>query len=152
MSGWRVGYTIGSPEFMDEFLKVQDTISICAPTASQILVLEALKSDQSWVEEELHRLSLLREFAYLRIREIDALETWETKGTFYMFPRVKGCTNSNELVLDILQSTETLVLPGSVFGEAGEGHLRISLGPLTPDAVDEAFNRLSDFFANYRSE
>ena len=152
ISGWRVGYTIGPPEFMNEFLKVQDTISICAPTAGQILVLEALKSDQTWVEEEMHRLSLLREFAYLRIREIDALDVVETKGTFYIFPRVKGCTNSNDLVLDILQSTETLVLPGSVFGEAGEGHLRLSIGPLTPDAVDEAFNRLSDFFANYKSE
>ncbi|MHA1907436.1 MAG: pyridoxal phosphate-dependent aminotransferase, partial [Candidatus Thorarchaeota archaeon] len=152
MSGWRVGYTIGSSEFMDEFLKVQDTISICAPTPSQILVLEALKSDLTWVEEEIHRLSLLREFAYLRMREIDALETWETKGTFYMFPKVKGCTNSSELALDILQSTETLVLPGSVFGDAGEGHMRISLGPLTPDAVNEAFNRLSNFFENYRSE
>jgi aminotransferase len=114
--------------------------------------LEALKSDQTWVEEELHRLNLLREFAYLRIREIDALDTWETKGTFYLFPKVKGCENSNELVLDILQSTETLVLPGSVFGSAGEGHIRLSLGPLTPDAVDEAFNRLSNFFADYKSE
>jgi aspartate/methionine/tyrosine aminotransferase len=67
LSGWRVGYTIGPAEFMDEFLKVQDTISICAPTPSQILVLEALKSDQTWVEEELHRLNLLREFAYLNL-------------------------------------------------------------------------------------
>lgn len=152
VSGWRVGYTIGSAEFMDEFLKVQDTISICAPTAGQLLVLEVLKSDQTYVEEELHRLSLLREFAYLRIREIDALDTYETKGTFYLFPRVKECTSTRDLVLAILQSTETLVLPGGIFGEAGEDHLRISIGPLTPDAVDEAFNRLSDFFANYKSE
>ncbi|MFW9847622.1 MAG: pyridoxal phosphate-dependent aminotransferase [Candidatus Thorarchaeota archaeon] len=152
VSGWRVGYAIGPSEFMNEFLKVQDTISICAPTPGQIMVLEALKSDQTWVEEEIHRLGLLREFAYLRIREIDAFDVVETKGTFYLFPKVKGCTNSNELVLELLQSTETLVLPGSVFGNAGEGHIRISIGPLTPDAVDEAFNRLSDFFSNYRSE
>ncbi|MDF1539183.1 MAG: pyridoxal phosphate-dependent aminotransferase [Candidatus Thorarchaeota archaeon] len=152
ISGWRVGYTIGSTEFMDEFLKVQDTISICAPTAGQLIVLEALKSDQTWVEEELRRLSLLREFAYLRIREIDAFDTFETKGTFYLFPRVKECTSTRDIVLAILQSTETLVLPGGIFGEAGEDHLRISIGPLTPDAVDEAFNRLSDFFAHYKSE
>ncbi|MFW9978399.1 MAG: pyridoxal phosphate-dependent aminotransferase [Candidatus Thorarchaeota archaeon] len=152
ISGWRVGYVLGNSEFMDEFLKVQDTISICAPTASQMIALEALKSDMNWVEEELRRLSLLREFAYLRAREIDALDVTETKGTFYLFPKVTGCMDSRELVLDILQSTETLVLPGSVFGESGEGHIRISIGPLTADAVDEAFNRLAGFFETYRSE
>jgi len=150
MSGWRVGYAIGPQSFMEEFLKVQDTISICAPTASQLLALECLKSDLSWVEEEIRRLSLLREFAYLRAREIDSFDVFETKGTFYLFPRVAGCTDSRELVLDILQSTELLVLPGSIFGNAGEGHIRISIGPLTADAVDEAFNRLSSFFEHYR--
>ncbi len=152
ISGWRVGYAIGHSEFMEEFLKVQDTISICAPTASQLIALESLKSDMSWVEEELRRLSLLREFAYLRAREIEAFEITETKGTFYLFPKVTGCNDSRELVLDILQSVETLVLPGSIFGDAGEGHVRISIGPLTPDAVDEAFNRLADFFTTYKSE
>ncbi len=151
ISGWRVGYVLGQSEFMEEFLKVQDTISICAPTASQLIALEALKSDMNWVEEEIRRLSLLREFAYLRAKEIDALEVTETKGTFYLFPKVVGCTDSREMVLDLLQSTEVLVLPGSVFGDAGEGYIRISIGPLTADAVDEAFNRLAGFFETYRS-
>ena len=152
ISGWRVGYVIGDSEFMDEFLKVQDTISICAPTASQLIALESLKSDMGWVEEEIRRLSLLREFAYLRAREIEAFEVTETKGTFYLFPKVTGCNDSRELVLDILQTVETLVLPGSIFGNAGEGYIRISIGPLTADAVDEAFNRLADFFTAYKSE
>ena len=64
-----------------------------------------------------------------------------------MFPRVKGCKDSRALVMDILQSTGTLVLPGSIFGAAGEGHIRISIGPLTPEAVDEAFDRLGRFFS-----
>ncbi len=146
MSGWRVGFTVGSPEFIREFLKVQDTITICAPTAGQILALEVLKKGLDTVENELRRLSLLRDLAYLRLREIDAFEAMYTKGTFYLFPRVKGCTDSRKLVMDILQSTGTLVLPGSIFGAAGEGHIRISIGPLTPEAVDEAFDRLSRFF------
>ncbi len=146
MSGWRVGYVIGPPEFTEEFLKVQDTITICAPTAGQILALEVLKSGQEQVEEEMERLSLLRDLAYLRIHEIDDLQAVRTKGTFYMFPRVAGCTDSRNLVLDILQSAEMLVLPGSIFGESGEGHIRLSVGPLTPEAVDEAFNRLGAYF------
>jgi aminotransferase len=146
MSGWRVGFTIGSSEFITEFLKVQDTVTICAPTAGQFLALEILKKGLDSVENELRRLGLLRDLAYLRLREIDALEEVHTKGTFYLFPRVKGCTESRKLVMDILQSTATLVLPGSIFGDAGEGHIRISIGPLTPEAVDEAFDRLSRFF------
>jgi len=146
MSGWRVGFTIGSAEFIREFLKVQDSITICAPTAGQMLALEVLKKGLDTVEQEIQRLSRLRDLAYLRMREIDALEEIYTKGTFYLFPRVKGCTDSRKLVTDILQSTGTLILPGSIFGDAGEGHVRISIGPLTPEAVDEAFDRLSKFF------
>ncbi len=146
MSGWRVGYVVGPPAFTKEFLKVQDTVSICAPTAGQLLALEILKEGLDEVDNELGRLKLLRDLAYLRMQEIDAFEHVQTKGTFYLFPRVRGCTDSRKLVMDILQSTGTLVLPGAIFGESGEGHVRISIGPLTPEAVDEAFNRLSGFF------
>jgi aspartate/methionine/tyrosine aminotransferase len=146
MSGWRVGFTIGPAEFIREFLKVQDSVTICAPTAGQMLALEVLKKGLDMVEQEIQRLSRLRDLAYLRMREIDALEEIYTKGTFYLFPRVKGCTDSRKLVTDILQSTGTLILPGSIFGDSGEGHVRISIGPLTPEAVDEAFDRLSKFF------
>jgi len=146
MSGWRVGFIVGPKEFTDEFLKVQDTVSICAPTAGQLLALDILKNGLDTIEEELERLNLLRDLAYLRIKEIDQLEITRTDGTFYMFPKVKGCTDSRALVMDILQSTGTLVLPGVIFGEPGEGHIRISIGPLTPEAVDEAFDRLGKYF------
>jgi aminotransferase len=146
MSGWRVGYVIGPSRFIEQFLKVQDTVTICAPTAGQLLALEVLKNGLDVVEQELERLNLLRDLAYLRVREIDQLEVVRTSGTFYMFPKVKGCTDSGAIVLDILQSTGTLVLPGSIFGIAGEGHIRLSIGPLTPEAVDEAFDRLGRYF------
>jgi len=146
MSGWRVGFIIGPPAFTNEFLKVQDTVTICAPTAGQLLALEILKEGLDEVDKELGRLNLLRDLAYLRMREIDAFEPIHTRGTFYMFPRVKGCSDSRRLVMDILQSTGTLILPGVIFGDPGEGHVRISIGPLTPEAVDEAFDRLSGFF------
>lgn len=146
MSGWRVGFVVGPKEFTDEFLKVQDTVSICAPTAGQLLALDILKNGLDSIEQEIERLNLLRGLAYLRIREIDQLEVPRTSGTFYIFPKVKGCKDSRALVMDILQSTGTLVLPGVIFGAAGEGHIRISIGPLTPEAVDEAFDRLAKYF------
>ncbi|MFW9966646.1 MAG: pyridoxal phosphate-dependent aminotransferase [Candidatus Thorarchaeota archaeon] len=149
MSGWRVGYVVGSDEFMQEFMKVQDTVTICASTPGQMLALEILKHGLDEIQEEIDRISLLRNLAYLRISEIPTLETARTPATFYIFPRVNGCTDSRKLVLDILRETKMLVLPGSIFGEAGESHLRISIGPLTPEAVDEAFDRLSAYFRNH---
>ncbi|MBE0525403.1 MAG: pyridoxal phosphate-dependent aminotransferase [Candidatus Thorarchaeota archaeon] len=148
MSGWRVGYVAGPKAFIDEFLKVQDTVTICAPTAGQLLALDILKNGLDSIEQEIERLNLLRNLAYLRISEIDQLEMSRTSGTFYMFPKVKGCTDARALVMDILQSTGTLVLPGVIFGAAGEGHIRISIGPLTPEAVDEAFDRLGKYFGS----
>ena len=146
MSGWRVGFVVGSPAFVDEFLKVQDTLTICAPTAGQILALEILKHGMNEVESEIERLGHLRDLAYLRLAEIEQLEVKRTAGTFYLFPQVKECSDTRSLVFDILQATKMLVLPGSVFGDAGEGYIRISIGPLTPEAVDEAFDRLSSYF------
>ncbi|NHI83719.1 MAG: pyridoxal phosphate-dependent aminotransferase [Candidatus Thorarchaeota archaeon] len=148
MSGWRVGYILGPDNFMREFMKVQDTVTICASTPGQILVYEILKRYLESIETEYERLRLLRDLAYLRIREIESLDVTRTAGTFYLFPKVANCSDSRALTLDILQSVKTLVLPGSIFGDAGEGYIRLSIGPLTPEAVDEAFDRLSRFFRN----
>lgn len=146
MSGWRVGFVVGFPAFIEEFLKVHDTLTICAPTPGQILALEILKHGMNEVESEIERLGHLRDLAYLRLAEIEQLEVKRTAGTFYLFPEVKNCSDTRSLVFDILQVEKMLVLPGSVFGDAGEGHIRISIGPLTPEAVDEAFDRLSSYF------
>lgn len=146
MSGWRVGYLIGPSNFMKEYLKVQDTITICAPTAGQILALEILKNNLEEINTEIERLRNLRELAYLRVSQIDSLNATRTKGTHYLFPKVESTMDSRALVLDILQTTKTLLLPGSVFGSAGEGHLRFSIGPLTPEAVEETFDRLDRYF------
>jgi aminotransferase len=146
MSGWRIGYVIGPSYFMKEYLKVQDTITICAPTAGQMLALEILKNCTEEVDKEIERLRNLRELAYLRMSQIDQFDITRTKGTYYLFPRVETSMDSRALVLDILQTTKTLLLPGSIFGSAGEGHLRLSIGPLTPEAVEESFDRLDRYF------
>jgi aspartate/methionine/tyrosine aminotransferase len=146
MSGWRVGYVIGPPDFIKEYLKIQDTITICAPTAGQLLALEILKYNMDEVENEIERLRNLRELAYLRMSQIDSLDATRTNGTYYLFPKAESSMDSRALVLDILQTTKTLLLPGSIFGSVGEGYLRFSIGPLTPEAVEESFDRLDRYF------
>ncbi|MHA1858746.1 MAG: pyridoxal phosphate-dependent aminotransferase [Candidatus Thorarchaeota archaeon] len=147
MAGWRVGFLVGSESFVSEYMKVQDTVAICASTAGQILALEALKREGQFVDRELARFVRLRDIAYSRMMEIDALEPVRTHGTFYLFPAVRGCTDSRKLALDLLKEESVFVLPGSVFGSTGEGYIRISIGPLTPDAVEEAFDRIGRFFS-----
>ncbi|TFF95241.1 pyridoxal phosphate-dependent aminotransferase, partial [Candidatus Thorarchaeota archaeon] len=73
MSGWRIGYVVGSPEFIAEYLKFQDTVTISAPTAGQMLALEILKSSVDEIDYELKQVGLMRELAYLRADEIDSL-------------------------------------------------------------------------------
>ncbi len=148
MSGWRIGYILGSPEFIKEFMKFQDTMVICAPTVSQLLALDILRNGTDMVDEEMARLSMLRNLAYVRMQEIAELHSVRTSGTFYLFPKVVNCTDSRSLVLDLLRKQSMLLLPGSVFGRFGEGFVRISIGPLTPEAVDEAFDRLENYFAS----
>ncbi len=149
MAGWRVGFIVASSSVIKEYMKIQDTLAICAPTAGQMLALEVLRNGTDYVDFEMERLAHLRDLAYVRLRDIDRLEVTRTAGTFYLFPRVSGCTDSQSLVLDILRETSTLLLPGRIFGVAGEGHIRISIGPLTPEAVDEAFDRLETYFEEH---
>ncbi len=148
MSGWRVGYIVAPEHFVREYLKVHDTVTICAPTAGQLLALEVLRYGLDTLDDEIRRMAALRDLAYRRAFEIDALEVVRTAGTFYMFPRVRSSLSTRGLALDILEKKHIFLLPGSLFGEVGEGHLRLSLGPLTADAVDEAFDRLASYFAS----
>ncbi|MGQ4872431.1 MAG: aminotransferase class I/II-fold pyridoxal phosphate-dependent enzyme, partial [Candidatus Thorarchaeota archaeon] len=99
------------------------------------------------IEQLTARLARLRDIAYSCMMEIDALEPVRTRGTFYLFPAVRGCTDSRKLALDLLREESVFVLPGSVFRNTAEGHIRISIGPLTPDAVEEAFDRMGRFFS-----
>ncbi|NWF96158.1 MAG: pyridoxal phosphate-dependent aminotransferase [Candidatus Thorarchaeota archaeon] len=148
MSGWRVGFVVGSERFIQEYLKVHDTMAVCAPAVSQVLALDVLRQGSDFVERELKRLERLREHAYMRLARIDGLECVRTKGTFYLFPRIRDCKDSRRLTLDLLAKAHLLLLPGSIFGAAGEGHVRISIGHLTPEVLDDALDRLERYLGH----
>ncbi len=144
MTGWRVGYLAGSPELIEQALKAQDTMIICAPTIGQIAVAAALKARRGVVPAYLRELRRRRDYVQKRIAEIPGWTAVPAAGGFFTFVRVEGCTDSIRFAFSLLEEKHVLVLPGRIFGEAGEGHVRISYGVAGIVELREAFDRFAD--------
>ncbi|MTI95964.1 MAG: pyridoxal phosphate-dependent aminotransferase [Firmicutes bacterium] len=141
MTGWRIGYLI-APEFIcSKMLDIKYSFTICAPALSQQAAVAALTGPQDCVRET---TKIYDERRRLAMKWLDKLgmDYCEPGGSFYIYPNIEkyGMT-SLELAMLILRKANVLVFPGTAFGEAAEGHLRISL--LSPaEQIDEAFKRI----------
>lgn len=146
MTGWRVGYLVAEPTLIREALKVQDSMLVCAPVISQKAALGGL--GEPAVEISLRReiLDQRRRFLNERLAEIPQLTWYPTRGAFYAFVRAEGCTDSATLARGILESVHVVTVPGSVFGERGEGYLRLSYGSVDLVDLQEACDRLTQYF------
>ncbi len=144
MTGWRVGYLAGSPELIEQALKAQDTMIICAPTIGQIAVAAALKTRRGVAPAYLRELRRRRDYVQKRIDGIPGWSAVPAAGGFFTFIRVQGCTDSIRFAFALLEDKHALVLPGRIFGEAGEGHIRISYGVAGIAELREAFDRIAD--------
>ena len=128
MTGWRLGYICGPSVIIEQMLKIHQFAIMCAPTNSQ------------------RRRYLVNEFAKMK------LECFEPFGAFYIFPSIKefGMT-SEEFAMRFLEEEKVAVVPGSAFGESGEGFLRVSYAYSLED-LKEAIGRLSRFVERLRSQ
>jgi aspartate/methionine/tyrosine aminotransferase len=146
MSGWRVGY-IGCPEFMfDSLLKVQDTIAICCPTASQKMALELLK-DRKNFKDNIVRIDNIRKKMIVELRQLEPELIFEaTTGAYYFFVNVMAIEkDDNKLAWDLLKKEKVLTIPGSVFGKRGKGYLRLSYGGTDEEQMREGVNRIKNY-------
>ena len=147
MMGWRIGYMLADAPVCTQATKVQDAMIICAPTISQIAAEAAVRDD--WDYPRRFHADLLER----RRRLSDALTrcaamSWvPTQGGFFAFVRIDGCTDSNALALRLLEETHVVTIPGTSFGQSGEGCLRLSFGSVDSDALAEAVDRLTAFVA-----
>jgi len=142
MAGWRLGYLFGSGELLNQALKVQDSAVICPPAPAQHL-LEILIGEDEWIETMSrgvhHRLKSCRE----ALSGDGSLHWREAGGAFFTLAEYRGSLNSREAALHLLNEYGIGTIPGSAFGSAGEGHLRISFGCLKDRDVDAAMEILS---------
>ena len=151
MTGWRLGYACAPKELIQQMTKIHQFAIMCAPTISQYAAVEALKNGDKDVEEMRQAYNQRRRFLMDSFRKM-GLECFEPYGAFYVFPCIKefGMT-SEEFATRFLQEEKVAIVPGTAFGDCGEGFLRISYA-YSLDNLKEAIGRLERFIHKLRSQ
>lgn len=126
MTGWRLGYACGPENIISQMTKIHQFAIMCAPTTSQYAAVEALRNGDGDVEAMCQAYNQRRRFLMNTFKEM-GLDCFEPYGAFYVFPSIKkfGLT-SDEFANKLLQEEKIAVVPGTAFGDCGEGFLRIS--------------------------
>ena len=147
MTGWRLGYACGPTEIIKQMVKIHQFAIMCAPTTSQYAGIEALRNgddDVAMMREQYNqrRRYLLNEFKDM------GLECFEPFGAFYVFPSIKKFgMSSDEFATRLLKEEKLAVVPGTAFGDCGEGFIRISYA-YSLDDLKKAMERLRRFIDN----
>ncbi|MBO4310353.1 MAG: aminotransferase class I/II-fold pyridoxal phosphate-dependent enzyme [Lachnospiraceae bacterium] len=151
MTGWRLGYALGPELVIKQMIKLHQFAIMCAPTTSQYAAIEALKNGDDDVVEMTEAYNQRRRFLMNEFKEMN-LPCFEPFGAFYVFPCIKefGMT-SEEFALKFLEEEKVAVVPGTAFGDCGEGFLRISYA-YSIDDLKVAIGRLKDFVEKLRAE
>ena len=149
MTGWRLGYACAPSEIIKQMTKIHQFAIMCAPTASQYAAVEALKNGENDVKEMRDAYNQRRRFLMNAFKEMN-LPCFEPNGAFYVFPCIKefGMT-SEEFATKFLEEERVAAVPGSAFGESGEGYLRISYA-YSIEKLKIAMERLARFVKKLR--
>lgn len=151
MTGWRLGYACAPKEIIKQMTKIHQFAIMCAPTTSQYAAVEALKNGDDDVKMMRQEYNQRRRFLLNAFKEMN-IPCFEPFGAFYVFPCIKefGMT-SEEFATRLLQEERVAAVPGTAFGESGEGHLRISYA-YSLDNLKKAMERLKRFVNRLREE
>ena len=151
MTGWRLGYACGPRVILDQMVKIHQFAIMCAPTTSQYAAVEALRNGDEDIKEMRTAYNQRRRFLMNAFKEM-GLECFEPYGAFYVFPCIKefGMT-SEEFATRFLEEEKVAVVPGTAFGDSGEGYLRISYA-YSLENLKVAIGRLGHFVEKLRAE
>lgn len=126
MTGWRLGYACAPKEIMKQMIKLHQFAIMCAPTNSQFAAIEALKNCDDDVDRMVEAYNQRRRFLLNSFKEM-GIDCFEPFGAFYVFPSIaKFGMTSEEFANRLLREQKLAVVPGTAFGECGEGFVRIS--------------------------
>ena len=151
MTGWRLGYVAGPQLIVEQMTKIHQFAIMAAPTTSQYAAVEAMNNGDDDVELMRTSYNQRRRFVLQKFRDM-GLSCFEPEGAFYTFPCIKefGLT-SDEFANRFLREEKVAVVPGTAFGDCGEGFLRISYA-YSIEELKEALGRLEHFVARLREE
>lgn len=144
MTGWRLGYVCGPAEILKQITKIHQFAIMCAPTTSQYAACEALRACDDEVEKMKEEYDMRRKIIVKGFCDI-GLECREPKGAFYAFPSIKSTGMSSEEFCErLLYSKRVAIVPGTAFGESGEGFVRASYC-YSVEHIKEALARIEEF-------
>ena len=144
MTGWRLGYACGPREIISQMTKIHQYAIMCAPTTSQFAAIEALRSCDDDVEYMCTQYDHRRRVMVNGFREM-GLSCFEPLGAFYVFPNIsKTGLSSNDFATQLLYDKKVAVVPGTAFGECGEGFIRCSYAYSIKN-IEKALERIGEF-------
>ena len=148
MTGWRLGYACGPEPVIKQMTKIHQYAIMCAPTTSQFAAIEAMKSCDDDVEYMRTEYDHRRRIMVNGFREM-GLSCFEPLGAFYVFPNISSTKlTSEEFATKLLYEKKVAVVPGTAFGESGEGFIRCSYAYSIKN-IEKALERIGEFVAEY---
>ena len=149
MTGWRLGFACGPQEIISQMVKIHQYAIMCAPTTSQYAAVEALRNGDDDVRMMRESYNERRRFVLHMLSEM-GIPCFEPMGAFYVFPCIKEFgLSSEEFATRLLEEEKVAIVPGTAFGDSGEGFLRISYA-YSIDNLRKALTRLSRFGTKLR--
>lgn len=144
MTGWRLGYVCGPAEILKQITKIHQFAIMCAPTTSQYAAIEALRSCDADVERMKEEYDMRRRIIVNGFCDL-GLQCREPKGAFYAFPSIQSTgMTSEEFCEKLLYSKRVAIVPGTAFGDSGEGFVRASYC-YSVEHIKEALSRIGEF-------
>jgi len=148
MTGWRIGYVVAGKKLSGTLRKLHYYAVLCPNAISQKAAFAALTGLQDCVQEMVSEYSRRREFVLDELEKIASLSYTKPKGAFYVFPNFSSYEKSDEVLAShLLKEARVVTAPGSGFGRAGEGHLRISYS-VSYEQVEEGMKRIRKCLEN----
>ena len=151
MTGWRLGYACGPENIISQMTKIHQFAIMCAPTTSQYAAVSALKKGDEDVEKMRQSYNQRRRFLMNEFKEM-GIPCFEPFGAFYVFPNISryGMT-SDEFATKLLETEKVAVVPGTAFGDSGEGFVRISYA-YSLERLKEALDRIKHFLSTLENK
>jgi len=150
MTGWRIGYAAAPEEIIEAMMKIHQYTMMCAPTMAQMAAIEAVKSGDEQVEEMVADYDKRRRIMVKGLNDI-GLTCFEPRGAFYAFPSIKSTRlSSDEFAERLLIEEKVAVVPGSTFGQYGEGYIRCCYATSLTE-IEEALKRMGRFVKRHRA-
>jgi len=148
MTGWRLGYMVAPEEVVEAAIKFQMYDAVCPSSIAQRAALEALRGPMDEVDNYVAEVGRRLDRAYSRLSSMEGINVVRPKGAFYIFPRIDSGMSSADFARALIEEERVAVAPGSAFGGAGEGHVRISLAA-SMEMIERGLDGLERFLRRH---